>query len=116
VREKGNRKRAKGKRTGRLALQCALQGSGKNPEKRRMKNLMKRLDSILAILLLLTCALVAEARPAPWYRWQSDSGDTVCAQTSPGPGWFRLEVVYVDPRCQRRDEQATGEARTKNRK
>jgi hypothetical protein len=77
---------------------------------------MKRLDPILISALLLACAPASEARPAPWYRWQSDGGDTVCAQTSPGPGWFRLEVVYVDPRCQRRDEQATREAREKSRK
>jgi hypothetical protein len=43
-------------------------------------------------------------------------GDTTCAQTSPGPGWTRLDVTYVDPRCQRRDNRATEKARAKSRK
>jgi hypothetical protein len=56
------------------------------------------------------------AKPALWYKWRSVSGDTVCAQTSPGPGWARLETAYVDPRCQRRDRRADDDARTRNRK
>lgn len=63
--------------------------------------------ALLLAALLFACAQPSGARPAPWYRWQSESGDMVCAQTSPGPGWFRLNVVYIDPRCQRRDEEAS---------
>ena len=59
----------------------------------------------------------AGAAPAPWYRWQSVTGERVCAQTSTGPGWARLEAAYVDPRCaKRRDRPATDKVRAKNRK
>ena len=73
---------------------------------------MQRFEWIAAALFLL-CASSAGAGPAPWYRWQSVvTGETVCAQTSPGPGWARLDAVYVDPRCQRRDRSADS-AKTK---
>jgi hypothetical protein len=72
---------------------------------------MKRLQCLAAILSLAS-ALPSEAAPAPWHKWRSVTGETVCAQTSPGPGWVRLEASYVDPRCQRRDDRAAG--KTKN--
>jgi hypothetical protein len=71
---------------------------------------MKRFQCLAAVLSL-AFALPSEAAPAPWYRWRSIAGETVCAQTSPGEGWVRLDVVYVDPRCQRRDARATGKAK-----
>jgi hypothetical protein len=77
---------------------------------------MKSLLSFFAALFLTVAFSPAWAAPAPWYRWQSVTGAKVCAQTSPGPGWVRLEVTYVDPRCLRRDQQATDKARAKNRK
>jgi hypothetical protein len=67
-----------------------------------------------AALCLALALSPAWAAPAPWYRWQSVTGEKVCAQTSPGPGWVRLEVAYVDPRCLRRNQRATDKA--KNRK
>jgi hypothetical protein len=69
--------------------------------------IMKRFRCLAAICAL-AFALSSGAAPAPWYKWRSASGETVCAQTSPGPGWVRLETVYVDPRCQRRDNRAPG--------
>lgn len=74
-----------------------------------------KLFELIAMALFLACALPVRAEPAPWYRWQSVTGDTVCAQTSPGPGWVRLEVTYVDPRCLRRDKSADN-AKAKSRK
>ena len=68
---------------------------------------------LIAMALFLACALPAGAEPAPWYRWQGATGDIVCAQTSPGPGWVRLEMTYVDPRCLR---WAADSAKAKNRK
>ncbi|MDR1934187.1 MAG: hypothetical protein LBS49_01095 [Candidatus Accumulibacter sp.] len=76
---------------------------------------MKRFE-LIAIVSFLAFAHPAGARPAPWYKWQGADGDTVCAQTSPGPGWVRLEVTYVDPRCMRRDIRAAGNAKAKSRK
>ncbi|MDR2614073.1 MAG: hypothetical protein LBC91_01930 [Candidatus Accumulibacter sp.] len=63
-----------------------------------------KLLSLPAAALFLALTLPAGAAPAPWYKWQSVTGDWVCAQTSPGSGWVRLEVAYVDPRCQRRQK------------
>ncbi|MDR1708859.1 MAG: hypothetical protein LBS70_10400, partial [Candidatus Accumulibacter sp.] len=62
---------------------------------------MKLSLGLIAAALGLAFASPAGAGPAPWYKWQSVIGDTTCAQTSPGPGWTRLDVTYVDPRCQR---------------
>jgi hypothetical protein len=75
---------------------------------------MKHL-SPLAAISFLAIALSADAAPAPWHKWQSVTGDTVCAQTSPGPGWVRLENSYVDPRCMRRSRSATNAKNPGNR-
>lgn len=57
----------------------------------------------------LVLPLLVEAGPAPWYRWQSTvTGETVCAQNTPGPGWRRLPPVYLDARCRLRDKPAGG--------
>lgn len=66
---------------------------------------MKRFE-LLSLALFLVLSLPAEAGPAPWYKWRSVTGDTVCAQTSPGAAWVRLERTYVDPQCQRQDKAA----------
>ena len=63
---------------------------------------VKSFEWILPALFLAASA-VAVAGPAPWYQWRSVAGATVCAQTSPGAAWIRLEQAFVDPRCQRRD-------------
>ncbi|MDR0577133.1 MAG: hypothetical protein LBI87_06265 [Candidatus Accumulibacter sp.] len=76
---------------------------------------MKRFG-LFAAALSLALAPLAGARPAPWYKWQSVTGGTVCAQTSPGPGWVRLDIVYLDPRCQRRDNPTGGAGKAKNGK
>ena len=77
-----------------------------------LESRMQRFEWIAAALFLLW-ASTAVAEPAPWYRWQSVvTGETVCAQTSPGPGWTRLDAVFVDPKCQRRDRSADN-AKTK---
>ncbi|CAM3102355.1 hypothetical protein BZK31_25685 [Pseudomonas floridensis] len=46
----------------------------------------------------MTLALLAQAAPAYYYRWQGDSR-IVCAQTSPGPGWTRLKGHFVKSDC-----------------
>jgi hypothetical protein len=76
---------------------------------------MKRFE-LFVMTLLLAFALPVLAGPAPWYRWQGATGDIVCAQTSPGEGWTRLPVTYVDPRCQRRNIRATEKERTRSTK
>lgn len=47
---------------------------------------------------LITCALLAQAAPARYYKWQG-SDRVVCAQTSPGHGWIRLNGFYVKADC-----------------
>ncbi|MDR0379137.1 MAG: hypothetical protein LBI62_04210 [Candidatus Accumulibacter sp.] len=77
---------------------------------------MKRLPlfaTTFATAFSLAIALPASAAPAPWYKWQSITGDTVCAQTSPGPGWIRLETSYVDPRCLRRSRSTTNDKKNR---
>ena len=65
---------------------------------------MRRLECF-SLALFLGLPVLAEAGPAPWYKWQSIAGATVCAQTSPGPAWVRLEGrTYVDPRCMRQNQ------------
>ncbi len=77
---------------------------------------MKRSELFLLAFSLCLPAL-AEAGPAPWYRWRSDTGDVVCAQTSPGVTWVRQEDrVYVDPRCLREDKSAAEKTREKTNK
>jgi len=55
--------------------------------------------------LLLGVSLVALApqgfaKPAPWYWWASNSTDhRVCAQSSPGTGWFRESTAFRDSAC-----------------
>ncbi len=63
---------------------------------------------LVILAWFLGLPLLADAGPAPWYKWQSMTGATVCAQTSPGKAWVRLDRVYVDPRCQRQDKSAEG--------
>ncbi|KFE48856.1 MULTISPECIES: hypothetical protein [Pseudomonas] len=43
-------------------------------------------------------ALLAQAAPAHYYKWQGDSR-IVCAQTSPGPGWKRLKGHFIKADC-----------------
>ncbi len=58
---------------------------------------MKRLG-----LALLLCALHgANAAPAAWYWWVSQStGKRVCSQTSPGEGWLQEKRAYDNSRCE----------------
>ncbi|KPW45128.1 hypothetical protein ALO95_00429 [Pseudomonas syringae pv. antirrhini] len=52
----------------------------------------------VATASLMTFALLCQAAPAHYYRWQGDSR-IVCAQTSPGPGWTRLKGHFVKSDC-----------------
>ncbi|RRV07444.1 hypothetical protein EGJ27_12250 [Pseudomonas sp. v388] len=45
--------------------------------------------------LLITCAVAA---PARYYKWQGDDR-IVCAQTSPGPGWVKMNGSFVKSDC-----------------
>lgn len=56
---------------------------------------MPRLIALLSLSLALGTAAAA---PAYYYRWQGDSR-IVCAQTSPGPGWKRLQGAFVKSDC-----------------
>lgn len=47
---------------------------------------------------LLASALVAQAAPARYYKWQGDTR-IVCAQTSPGPGWMKMKGSFVKSDC-----------------
>lgn len=60
---------------------------------------MKRIV-ILCSLLLCT---VAAAAPAPWWLWESVTGNgtKVCSQTPLGPGWRKLLGPYKDSRCEK---------------
>lgn len=48
--------------------------------------------------LLIATALPSQAGPARYYKWQGDDR-IVCAQTSPGPGWTRLNGSFIKSDC-----------------
>jgi hypothetical protein len=50
--------------------------------------------ALLASLLIVT----AHAAPARYYKWQGDDR-IVCAQTSPGPGWTRMNGSFIKSDC-----------------
>lgn len=59
-------------------------------------------------LLFLTLSVVsvlpetAQAKPAPWYLWQSRlDGKFLCLQTTPGDGWVRVGGPYGSAQCRR---------------
>jgi len=56
---------------------------------------------VLPLVLLLLCAGLAWAAPAPYYKWQSKvDGSVICRQSSPGEGWERLDGrPYRDLNC-----------------
>ncbi|MBP6187912.1 MAG: hypothetical protein KA440_03045 [Azonexus sp.] len=59
-----------------------------------------RLRRVLLALGLAVMAAQSFAKPAAWYRWASKMTDhRVCAQTSPGPGWFREPIAFTDSGC-----------------
>ena len=69
-------------------------------------DLMQPLERLF-LAWFLALPLLAQAGPAPWYRWQSMvTGETVCAQHTPGPGWSRVPQAYLDARCRMRDQSA----------
>lgn len=60
---------------------------------------MSRLAIVLAISMLSASTFAA---PAPWYKWRSKlDGKEVCAQTSPGKGWEKMDAPYRDARCEK---------------
>ncbi|KMY00071.1 hypothetical protein V476_02490 [Pseudomonas syringae KCTC 12500] len=52
----------------------------------------------IASASLMTFALLSQAAPAHYYKWQGDSR-IVCAQASPGPGWKRLKGHFSKADC-----------------
>ncbi|MFJ4145714.1 hypothetical protein [Pseudomonas sp. NPDC089734] len=52
----------------------------------------------LATACLMSCTLLAQAAPARYYKWQGQDM-IICAQTSPGPGWKRLNGSFVKSDC-----------------
>lgn len=62
------------------------------------------MSSRIPMIITLAAGLLlggggAMAQSAPWYKWQGAAARTVCAQTSPGPGWKRLGGPYVKADC-----------------
>jgi hypothetical protein len=55
------------------------------------------LTLILASLLAMT-AISAQAQTARYYKWQG-TDRVVCAQTSPGKGWMRLQGSFIKSDC-----------------
>ena len=50
--------------------------------------------------LAALAALPAQAAPAPWYVWESPaSAQRICAQTSPGSAWRRVDGPYRNAAC-----------------
>jgi hypothetical protein len=59
----------------------------------------RRSGLILIITALLTLGTAnAHAEPARYYKWQG-TDRVVCAQTSPGKGWFRLNGSFIKSDC-----------------
>jgi hypothetical protein len=48
--------------------------------------------------VLIASTFIAQAAPARYYKWQGDNR-VVCAQTSPGPGWMRMNGSYIKADC-----------------
>jgi hypothetical protein len=64
-------------------------------------------NRIAVIILLLALATPAWAGTSPWFVWRNAvSGSTVCAQSSPGPGWMKETGPYSDLRCTTRAERS----------
>ena len=60
---------------------------------------MKRL---LPAVILAALAGFASSAPAPWWLWESATGEAkVCSQTPLGPGWRKLLGPYKDSRCEK---------------
>ncbi|PKO36030.1 MAG: hypothetical protein CVU33_20550 [Betaproteobacteria bacterium HGW-Betaproteobacteria-6] len=59
-----------------------------------------RLGKLLLAMALVALTGYGWAKPAAWYWWASRATDhRVCAQTSPGGGWFRESVAFKDSAC-----------------
>ncbi len=61
---------------------------------------MKARASLLPILAatLILISATSQAAPARYYKWQG-ADRVVCAQTSPGEGWKRLNGFFVKSDC-----------------
>ncbi|MCO8163430.1 hypothetical protein NJC38_14810 [Pseudomonas sp. 21LCFQ010] len=59
---------------------------------------LRQLTVSLLGISLLSAALLAQAAPARYYKWQG-ADRVICAQTSPGWGWTRLNGSYVKSDC-----------------
>ena len=59
-----------------------------------------RLGKLLLGVWLAVLATQGFAKPAAWCWWASKTTDNrVCAQTSPGAGWFREPIAFRDSGC-----------------
>ena len=46
--------------------------------------------------------ITAGAAPAAWFKWHSPDADyEVCAQFSPGDGWFIIKGPFEDSGCKK---------------
>lgn len=62
--------------------------------------------AVLAALAVGVAALASAplaAAPAPWYKWASlNANHEICAQVSPGEGWYKARGPFRDARCEKR--------------
>jgi len=57
---------------------------------------------LLTLLAATLCCTPLSAGPAPWYKWHSNDGEhDVCAQFSPGDGWFIIKGPFEDSACKK---------------
>lgn len=64
----------------------------------RIKPGLRLLTTSLLGLTLLSAIAPSQAAPARYYKWQG-ADRVICAQTSPGWGWTRLNGFYVKSDC-----------------
>lgn len=56
---------------------------------------------LIALMIATSSPFVAYAKPAPWVSWQSvTTGEWLCSQTSPGPGWIKGKNEFDNPKCE----------------
>lgn len=68
-----------------------------------MKTPISAIFAALAVSLATLTSAPLAAAPAPWYRWASLQTDSeICAQISPGAGWYKALGPFRDSRCERR--------------
>ena len=57
----------------------------------------------LAVAATALASAPLAAAPAPWYKWASlNANHEICAQVSPGAGWYKALGPFRDARCDKR--------------